>query len=113
MEGERTSPAAWVLLLPIRFYRRFLSPLMPPTCRFTPSCSTYAVQAQRRHGALRGSWLAVRRLARCHPFNPGGYDPVPPVRAAKGTAEPPDSFTGDGAQRDAAPHVAMRLRKES
>jgi uncharacterized protein len=66
-----------LLLLLIRGYRRLLSPLLPPSCRFHPSCSRYALEAIHRHGALKGSWLAVRRLARCHPFNAGGFDPVP------------------------------------
>jgi hypothetical protein len=61
----------------IRGYRRWISPALPPACRFHPSCSEYALEAIARHGAVRGSWLAVRRLVRCHPFNPGGYDPVP------------------------------------
>ena len=61
----------------VRAYQLVLSPLLPPSCRFTPSCSAYALEALSRHGALRGTWLAVRRLARCHPWNPGGYDPVP------------------------------------
>ncbi|HET9726479.1 MAG TPA: membrane protein insertion efficiency factor YidD [Gemmatimonadales bacterium] len=61
----------------IRAYQRFLSPALPPSCRFHPSCSQYALEAVTRYGALRGSWLAVRRLARCHPFHPGGFDPVP------------------------------------
>jgi putative membrane protein insertion efficiency factor len=69
--------AARVLIVPIICYQRFLSPLLGPRCRFAPSCSQYAVEALRRHGATRGLWLAVRRLARCHPFHPGGYDPVP------------------------------------
>ncbi len=72
------SPAARVLIVPVIGYRRFISPLLPPVCRFAPSCSEYALEALRVHGAVRGLWLAVRRLARCHPFNPGGYDPVPP-----------------------------------
>ena len=61
----------------IRGYQIVLSPLLPPSCRFHPSCSQYALEAVTRHGALKGSWLAARRLARCHPFHPGGYDPVP------------------------------------
>jgi putative membrane protein insertion efficiency factor len=61
----------------IRAYQRWLSPALPPSCRFHPSCSQYALEAVTRYGALRGSWLAVRRLARCHPFHPGGFDPVP------------------------------------
>jgi putative membrane protein insertion efficiency factor len=66
-----------LLLALLRTYKRFISPLLPPACRFEPTCSVYAMHAVSRHGALRGSWLAVRRLARCHPFNPGGWDPVP------------------------------------
>ena len=61
----------------IRGYQRFLSPALPASCRFHPSCSQYALEAVTRYGALKGSWLAARRLARCHPFNPGGFDPVP------------------------------------
>ncbi|WP_425393956.1 membrane protein insertion efficiency factor YidD [Actinotalea ferrariae] len=61
-------------------YRNFVSPLTGPTCRYYPSCSSYAVLAVQRHGALRGSWLAVRRLGRCHPWAAGGVDDVPPVR---------------------------------
>ncbi|MGE5686187.1 MAG: membrane protein insertion efficiency factor YidD [Gemmatimonadota bacterium] len=65
------------LVVLIRAYQLVISPALPPACRFTPTCSQYALEAIRRHGALRGSWLAVRRLARCHPFNPGGFDAVP------------------------------------
>jgi len=61
----------------VRLYRLALSPLLPPSCRFQPSCSAYAVEALTRHGAARGSWLTARRLARCHPFCEGGIDPVP------------------------------------
>ncbi|MCY9555582.1 membrane protein insertion efficiency factor YidD, partial [Paenibacillus apiarius] len=61
---------------PIIAYRRWISPALPARCRFYPSCSAYAVEAVSRHGALRGAWLTVRRLSRCHPFHPGGHDPV-------------------------------------
>ncbi|NJL48245.1 MAG: membrane protein insertion efficiency factor YidD [Leptolyngbyaceae cyanobacterium SM2_5_2] len=63
----------------IQGYRMVLSPLLPPTCRFTPTCSQYALDAIARYGAWKGSWLAIRRILRCHPFHPGGYDPVPEV----------------------------------
>lgn len=75
-----TSVVARLLVAVVEAYRRFVSPLLGPHCRFAPSCSAYAVGALREHGALRGGWLAVRRIARCHPFNPGGLDPVPPAR---------------------------------
>ncbi|GIO38976.1 MULTISPECIES: membrane protein insertion efficiency factor YidD [Paenibacillus] len=65
---------------PIRFYRKFISPLKPPTCRFYPTCSAYALEAIEVHGPLKGSYLAARRIAKCHPFHPGGLDPVPPKR---------------------------------
>jgi putative membrane protein insertion efficiency factor len=61
----------------VRAYQYAISPMLGARCRFLPSCSEYAVEALRRHGALRGSWLAARRVARCHPWHPGGYDPVP------------------------------------
>jgi len=66
-----------VALALLRSYKRLISPLLPPMCRFEPTCSVYMMQAVEKHGALRGVWLGVRRLARCHPFNPGGWDPVP------------------------------------
>ena len=66
-----------VLRLAIRGYQVALSPLLPPACRYYPTCSNYAVQAIEKYGALRGGWMAARRIGRCHPFAPGGYDPVP------------------------------------
>ena len=66
-----------ILLFLIRCYRRFISPLFPPCCRFYPTCSTYAMQAIEKYGAAKGGWLAFKRIIRCHPFNDGGYDPVP------------------------------------
>ena len=67
-----------LLLLPLRFYKWALSPLLPPMCRFHPSCSVYAMGALAVHGPVKGAWLAFRRVTRCHPFHPGGLDPVPP-----------------------------------
>ena len=68
---------ARLLILPIRFYQKFISPLTPPSCRYTPTCSQYAVEALRKHGPIKGMYLAVHRLLRCHPWGGHGYDPVP------------------------------------
>ena len=77
----RENPAAlllrWIALCAIRLYRWMVSPLLPPACRFEPSCSRYAEQAVGRYGILRGGWLAVRRIGRCHPLGGSGLDPVP------------------------------------
>ena len=66
-----------LLILPIRFYQGAISPMLPKSCRFEPTCSSYAVEALRRHGPLRGTWLAIKRIARCHPWGGSGWDPVP------------------------------------
>lgn len=71
------------LILLVRGYQRFISPLLGPSCRFQPTCSHYAVECLSTHGPLRGTWLAVRRIARCHPFHPGGYDPPPQAGSAR------------------------------
>jgi putative membrane protein insertion efficiency factor len=68
---------ARLLVMLVRGYQVAISPMLPPACRYTPTCSQYAIDALRQHGAMKGSWLALRRLGRCHPFRPGGYDPVP------------------------------------
>jgi len=67
----------WIVLALIRLYQNTVSRVLPPTCRFYPSCSQYTYQAIAKYGILRGGWLGVKRITRCHPFNPGGYDPVP------------------------------------
>lgn len=74
-----------ILLFIIKLYRRFISPMKPPSCRFYPTCSLYALQAVSCHGVLRGGFLALKRILKCHPFHPGGYDPVP------GLPKPPDA----------------------
>lgn len=66
-----------VLVFLVRAYQVVLSPLLPAACRYQPTCSHYAIEALEKHGALRGSWLAIKRIGRCHPFRPGGFDPVP------------------------------------
>lgn len=66
-----------VVLTLIRLYQRFISPALPPSCRFTPTCSKYSYEAIQHYGVLKGGWLSLQRIVRCHPWNPGGYDPVP------------------------------------
>lgn len=89
---------ARLLIALIRVYQRFISPLLGPVCRFHPSCSRYAAACLETHGALRGGWLSLKRLARCHPFHPGGYDPPPPRSGA--AAPPPAPPSGDLQDRD-------------
>lgn len=85
-EVRPRSAAVRLLVVLLTGYQRFISPLLGPRCRFYPSCSAYALEAVQVHGALRGSWLAVRRLSRCHPFHAGGLDPVPGRDLEQGTA---------------------------
>ena len=89
----------WLLIGLVRGYQLLISPLLGPTCRYYPSCSAYAVQALQLHGAFRGTWLAVRRLLRCHPWSPGGVDPVPPRRGHVHD-EPSPACPPTGAERD-------------
>jgi hypothetical protein len=67
----------WLILKLIRFYQLAISPWFPPTCIYTPTCSAYGYQAIQKYGVLKGGWLAIRRISRCHPWGPGGHDPVP------------------------------------
>lgn len=111
-----------LLVAPIRLYKLVLSPFLPRVCRFHPSCSVYAMGALRVHGPLKGGWLAVRRLSRCHPFNPGGLDPVPPRDGhsavelldavdpfvASRLAEPPPPWLPVGDAHVEGPHSAER-----
>jgi putative membrane protein insertion efficiency factor len=90
----RRPPLAALLRLPIHAYRYLVSPLLGPRCRFYPSCSAYALEALERHGAFAGLWLAIRRLARCHPWHPGGYDPVPECRASHRHSHSKSPFHG-------------------
>ncbi len=76
-DGPRPGPVAATVLAAIRAYQLLVRPALAPSCRFAPSCSVYASDAVRTHGAIRGAMLAARRIARCHPWHPGGYDPVP------------------------------------
>ncbi len=75
---SKLSPLAYVMLAFVHFYRYVISPLIGPRCRFYPTCSTYALEAIKIHGAVKGGWLALKRILRCHPFSQGGDDPVPP-----------------------------------
>ncbi len=71
------NPLSYILLIPIYFYRAVISPVLPSSCRYTPTCSEYAIEAIKKHGALRGFWLGFKRVLRCHPWGGHGYDPVP------------------------------------
>jgi putative membrane protein insertion efficiency factor len=82
----------------VRFYQLGISPLLGPRCRFAPSCSEYALEALTAHGALRGGWLALRRLSRCHPFHAGGYDPVPAPKARRSSDALPASSSKEAGE---------------
>lgn len=69
-----------LLLSLIKFYRKFISPMTPPACRFHPTCSQYGLEAIETHGAMKGGYLTIKRILKCHPFHPGGFDPVPPKK---------------------------------
>jgi len=71
------NPLGWIVIGLVRFYQLFISPVLGPRCRFYPTCSSYTIEAIKMHGVLCGSWLAIKRIGRCHPANPGGVDPVP------------------------------------
>ena len=75
--SESRGPVARALMALVRGYKRYISPLLPDACIYSPTCSEYALEAINKYGAAKGSWLALRRILRCHPFHKGGYDPVP------------------------------------
>ena len=83
------NPITWLLRVLIKGYKWFISPVLPGACRFYPSCSSYALEAINTHGPFKGGWLGIKRIARCQPWNDGGYDPVP------GTHTDPDSHHHD------------------
>lgn len=99
----RRPPVRRAVLAAIGFYSRAISPALPPRCRFYPTCSAYAAEAVELHGAGRGTWLALRRLARCAPWHPGGIDPVPGSPTHPGTASPGRSSSIPGAPIAGAP----------
>jgi uncharacterized protein len=106
---RRPRAVARLLLRFVGFYRRYISPSLPPSCRFEPSCSAYAVEALSRHGAARGSWLTLRRLLRCGPWHPGGHDPVPPAVARNDPEDlRPSTATATPASPPASPTGATR-----
>lgn len=75
--NRKFKPLSWLMLALIAFYRACISPLLPPACRYTPTCSQYAQEAIKKYGPFKGGWLALKRILRCHPFGGSGYDPVP------------------------------------
>ncbi len=113
---SRRAPVRRALLAVVGFYSRAVSPALPPRCRFYPTCSAYAAEAIERHGAARGSWLALRRILKCAPWHPGGLDPVPtppgtslPAHASS-TAVPP---TAAPSSERATPPAPRRANEET
>ena len=104
MTAPRRGPVARALLAAVAFYSRAISPAFPPRCRFAPTCSAYAAEAIAEHGAARGSWLALRRLLKCAPWHPGGFDPVPPPRDSGTPATGHSSGSAATAPSPAAAH---------
>jgi putative membrane protein insertion efficiency factor len=102
-----------LLLRAIRFYSRAISPALPPRCRFQPTCSAYAAEAVERHGAARGSWLALRRLLKCAPWHPGGYDPVPERTRGTGEGGRSSIIAVPSHAHPATPPVLRRANEES
>ncbi|WP_346620814.1 membrane protein insertion efficiency factor YidD [Blastococcus montanus] len=118
--AARRSPVARVLLRALGFYSRAISPAFPPRCRFYPTCSAYAAEAVARHGAGRGSWLALVRLLKCAPWHPGGVDPVPPAgpggtgtpARSSSSGAPSSGAPSDDPGREATPPAACRTPQE-
>jgi putative membrane protein insertion efficiency factor len=104
-------PLVWI----VRLYQRLVSPLRPQTCRFYPSCSAYAVESLERFGPVKGLWLAARRLGRCHPWTPGGVDPVPLSWAERNSWRPEDyrpPLTSSARRRALARHINLTIRHD-
>jgi hypothetical protein len=91
------------LVLLIKVYKYVISPMIGPRCRFLPTCSDYALEALARHGVVRGGWLAVRRISRCHPWGDSGYDPVPPAAGGSSASSAAGASSGAGSDDDQAP----------
>lgn len=111
MTGARTRPPGrpvQLLLAGIAGYQRLISPLLGARCRFAPSCSAYAADALRIHGLGRGGWLAIRRLSRCHPFHPGGHDPVPPGPRGSAARSATMEASPSGSDHDLSPSTRSR-----
>ena len=73
----------YLFIILIKFYKKFISPILPSSCRFYPTCSSYSLEAIEKYGAIKGGWLAIKRISKCHPFHKGGFDPVPEILSSK------------------------------